>query len=124
MAVINKSGSVTATTYLDFCNSAKRKTAKCLFDDLFMALTYDVEMFCFLLPSVFGELAISSQLPVTGNIELIHLVVAAIDPIHLQELICLCMTGTAKVINRDDVLPLIGKYLIRSDARKLIYHQI
>lgn len=106
--MINKSGYIVASNYVDFCTLAKRKMAKCLYDDLFMALTYDVEMFCFLLPSVFGELSVTCQFPVTGNIELVHLVVSAIDPIHLQELICLCMTGTAKVINREEVLPLIG----------------
>lgn len=73
-----------------------------------MAMTYDSEMFCFLLPSVFGELATSGTYPITGNTDLIRLAVSAIDPIYLQELICLCLTGTAKVINKDEVISLIG----------------
>jgi len=76
-----------------------------------MALTYDSDMFCFLLPSVFGEIASSGLFPVTGNVDLIHLVVSAVDPIYLQELVCLCLTGTAKIINKEEVLSLIGKHL-------------
>lgn len=74
-----------------------------------MTLTYDSEMFCFMLPSVFGEIANSGSFQVTGNINLIHLVVSAIDPVYLQELISLCLTGGAKVINKEEVLSLIGK---------------
>lgn len=76
-----------------------------------MALTYDSEMFCFLLPSIFGEFANCGSFSITGNIDLIRLVVSTVDPIYLQELICLCLTGTAKVINKEDVLPLIGAYM-------------
>lgn len=76
-----------------------------------MALTYDSEMFCFLLPSIFGEFASCGSFSITGNIDLIRLVVSTVDPIYLQELICLCLTGTAKVINKEDVLPLIGAYM-------------
>lgn len=83
--------------------------SQCLYDDLFMALTYDSEMFCFLLPSVFGEIATSGAFQVTGNINLIRLVVSAIDPICLQELISLCLTGGAKVVNKEEVLSLIGE---------------
>lgn len=74
-----------------------------------MALTYDSEMFCFMLPSIFGEIASNGTFPVTNNSDLIHLVVSAIDPNNLQELICLCLTGSAKVINRENPLPVIGK---------------
>lgn len=98
-----------ANNYVEFCSSARRKLTKCLYDDLLKALTYDSEMFCFLLPSVFGEIAATGSFPVTGNIDLIRLVASAIDPVHLQELICLCLTGTTKVINKEDVMPLVGK---------------
>lgn len=98
-----------AYNYIDFCNAAKRKLTRCLVDDIQMALTYDSEMFCFILPYIFGELAGCGSFPVTGNSEIIQMVVSAIDPHNLQELVCLCLTGTAKVINRDEVMPLIGK---------------
>lgn len=103
-------GAAVASYYHEFCISAKRKPYnKVLHDDLTMAQAYDSELFCFLLPSVFGEMAASGNFSVTGNVDIIHLVVSTIDPVHLQELICLCLTGTAKVINKEDVLPLIGK---------------
>lgn len=107
-SVVNGTMSV-CNEYTEFCNYAMRKLST-LNDDLQMALTYDSEMFCFLLPSIFVEFANSSSFSITGNINLIKLVVSAIDPIHLQELMCMCLTGTAKVINKDDVMPLIGKY--------------
>ena len=97
-----------AQNYIAFCESAKRKVPRCLVDDLKMALEYDSELFCFLLPSIFGELASHGQFPVTSNSDLIHMVVSAVDPIALQELLCLCVTGAAKVINRDEPLPIIG----------------
>lgn len=99
-----------AEAYIKFCTAAKRKLSKCLYDDLSRALTYDSEMFCLLLPNIFGELAVSGSFSVTGNVDLIRLVASAIDPVYLQELICLCLTGTAKVINKEEVMPLIGKY--------------
>lgn len=98
-----------ASCYSEFCTAAKRKLSKCLHEDLKMSLTYDTNMFCFLLPNVFGDLHVSGAFSITGNIDLIHLVVSAIDPINLQDLICLCLTGNAKVINKEEVLPLIGK---------------
>lgn len=96
--------------YLKFCKQASRDLTSCLQDDLTRALAFDSEMFCFLLPSIFGELAIIGSFQVTGNIELIRLVVSAIDPIHLQEIISLCMTSMAKLFNKDSPLPVIGKY--------------
>lgn len=107
MAVV--SGSGVASGYLDFCTTAKRKLSKCLYDDMQLCMTYDPDMFCFLLPPVFGELVATSEFDITGNVALIRLVVSAIDPISLQELICLCLTGSAKIINRDEVKDLIGK---------------
>lgn len=74
-----------------------------------MAATYDSEMFCFMLPSIFGELATSGSFIITGDVDLIRLIVSVIDPIYLQELICLCLTGTAKVIKKEDAINLIGK---------------
>lgn len=104
-------GSIVSSGYIEFCNSARRKLNKSLYDDLYMAQSYDSVMFCFMLPSIFGEVASCGSFMVTGNIDLIRLVVSSVDPINLQELICLCLTGTAKVINKEDVLPLIGKFL-------------
>lgn len=98
-----------ASGYIEFCTNAKRKLSKCLLEDLSKAVTYDSEMFCFLLPSVFSEMATCGSFTITGNIDLIHLVVSAVDPIFLEELICLCVTNTARVLNKDDVLSLVGK---------------
>lgn len=104
-------GTSVSSGYKDFCTSAKRNLFRCLYDDLSMAVTYDTNMFCFLIPSVFSELATSGSFSVTGNIELIHLVVSAIDPSSLQELICLCLTGTAKIIDKtESIMHLIGKF--------------
>lgn len=111
-SIVNGSG--VSTEYIDFCTTARRKLSKCLYEDLTMTVTYDSEMFCFLLPSIFGELATSGSFVITGNIDIVRLVVSAIDPISLQELICLCLTGTAKVINKEDVMPLVGKFSYES----------
>lgn len=121
MSVMNGAG--VAGSYIEFCNAARRKVSKCLYDDLLKALTYDSEMFCFMLPTVFGEIAGSGVFPVTGNIDLIHLVSSAIDPVYLQELICLCLTGTAKVINKEDVMPLIGMFssIINTNWLELLF---
>lgn len=93
---------------MEYCTAAERKLSQCLYDDLIMTLTYDSEMFCFLLPSVFGDIAATGSFQVTSNISLIRLVVSAMDPICLQELISLCLTGGAKVIGKEEVLSLIG----------------
>lgn len=96
-----------ANSYLEFCTNAKRKLTKCLDEDLAKVCTYDPEMFCFLLPSVYGELVTLGMFPITGNIDIIRLVVSALDPFYLEELVCLCLTNTAKVLKKEDVLPLI-----------------
>lgn len=74
-----------------------------------MAATYDQELFCFLLPDVFGDMVSCGSFSITNNIDIIRLVVSNIDPNRLQELVCLCLTGTAKMINNEGVMPLIGK---------------
>lgn len=99
-----------AQSYVEFCNASKRKLSKCLQDDMLMVLTYDPAMFRFLIPAIFGEIATCGHFTATGNIDLVRLVVSGVDPVSLQELICLCLTGSAKVINKEDVLPLIGEY--------------
>lgn len=101
-------GTSVVNGYIEFCINAKKKATKCLLEDLSKAATYDSDMFCFFLPTVFGEMAHNGAFPITGNIDLIHLVVSTVDPVSLEELICLCLTNTARVLNKEEILPLIG----------------
>lgn len=79
-----------------------------------MALTYDSAMFCFLVPCVFGEIATCGSFSVISNVELIRLLVSAIDPNALQEMICLLLTNTIKIVNKEEVIPIIGEFLRRT----------
>lgn len=96
--------------YVDFCQVANRDLNKCLHDDMAMCLTYDPLMLCFLLPGIFSELAQHGAFKITGNIDLIHLAMTALDPTSLQEVLCLCLPNTIKFISKDDdVASLIGE---------------
>lgn len=74
-----------------------------------MLSIYDPEMFCFLIVTVFCDMAHNHDFKIISNCDLIQLTVSTIDPACLQELICLTMIGSAKIFDRDEPMPVIGK---------------
>lgn len=95
--------------YIAYCEACGRELNEALQEDLNMMCTYDSEMFCFTLPTIYSEYAISGSFNITNNISLIHKTVSSLDPVSLQEIICLCLTGTCKIFNRDNPRSAIGK---------------
>lgn len=97
--------------YINYCEACNRDLNDALHEDLGMMYTYDSEMFCFTLPTIFSEYATAGPFNITNNIDLIHKTVSALDPINLHELMCFCLTGTCKVFNRENPLAVIGKFI-------------
>lgn len=98
-----------AKQYISYCEACKREPVKSLIEDLQMMCTYDSEMFCFMLPNLFSEYTGYEALSITNNVELIRLVVSAVDPKTLHEVLCYCLTGTLRIISREDPLKVIGE---------------
>lgn len=70
-------------------------------EDLRMMYDYDPEMLAFVLPAIFSA-DYTTRFEVTNNERLIRLAMSAVGPINLNELISYCMTGTTKIVSRDD----------------------
>jgi len=104
-------GILMTKTYHALCEAQKMSDpTKSLVKDMKLMLTYDCEMFCFMLPCIFSEFAHSDLYSVINNSELIRMVTSAVDPTSLQEFMCLCLTGSAKIISREDPMSAIGEY--------------
>lgn len=110
--------------YQTFCEASNRNDlTKSLIADMQMMLTYDSEMFCYMLPCIFSDFAHSESFSVVNNCELIRMVTTAVDPMSLHEFMCLCLTGSAKIISREDPMSVIGKCQIIMDVL-CIYSQV
>lgn len=92
-------------TYKDFCKSLDNKDLpSCLMRDLKLCQEDDVRLFIFLMPdiyTIFPNIAI-------GNVELLHMIVSAIDGTQLQELICQILQGHLVMFRKDSFLSILN----------------
>lgn len=66
----------------------------------------------------------TNQFSIQNNCDLIRLVVSTVDPMTLEDLLCLCLVGSAKVISREDPMSIVGKYGYFKECTKLQKYQL
>lgn len=96
--------------YQSVCEALKRDDlTRSLVDDLNMMQTYDPEMFCFAAHTIFSDFSHSELYNAINNTEIIRLLASTIDPTSLNDIMCLCLTGSLKIISREEPMSVIGK---------------
>ncbi|XP_014244621.1 integrator complex subunit 3 [Cimex lectularius] len=85
--------------YREFCEQLDKKLEDCIYDDLKLCQEDDVQLLCWLAPSVYNEFPNIA----IGHANLLHLIVSSVDARQLQELVCRIVQGSL-VMLQDDIL--------------------
>ncbi|UYV77018.1 INTS3 [Cordylochernes scorpioides] len=95
--------------YTDFLKSQANPPdlLQALLTDLKLCQEDDLRMFCYILPYIYTQFRDT----VTGNVDLLHLVVSCIDPRQLQDLICHVLKGDMAMFKKDAFLHVINASL-------------
>lgn len=105
---VNKPNDSKRQSYREFVREMDSDLSASLIKDLRLALEHDLNLFCFLLPDVFSNFSSIAS----GNIELLHMIVANIDSTQLQELICHVVQGNFRMFKRDSLISVLSKWYV------------
>lgn len=89
--------------YRDYCQFIDVKLEASLANDLKMCQECDVNMLLWLIPDVFREFKEVTQ----NHIQILHVVVSAIDARQLQDLVCQTLQGNLLMFKQEDIVAVL-----------------